>query len=243
MQPVTCLCGFAQSGETWEEVGALVGRGRWLAFDLDATTLPAAVAEVVARWDRMAIARSHLVGYSLGGRIALLLAATHPERILSLTAIGAHAGLEGPERVARLADDRELADRIERSGIDWFAREWAARPLFAGLARRGPAFLAHLDAMRRRQRPERLAAVLRGMGAGATEPFWDRLGAITAPTLLVAGGEDIRYAALARRLATAITGARVEIVPKAGHAVHLERPAEFARLLGAHLEAAEAVMG
>jgi 2-succinyl-6-hydroxy-2,4-cyclohexadiene-1-carboxylate synthase len=243
MQPVTCLCGFAQSGETWGEVGELVGRGPWLALDLSATTLPVAVAEVVAHWDRMGIARSHLVGYSLGGRVALLLAATHPQRLLSLTAIGAHAGLEGPTRAARLAEDRELADRIERWGIEWFAGEWAGRPLFAGLARRGPAFLARLDAMRRRQRPEHLAAVLRGMGAGATEPFWDRLSAITVPTLLVAGAEDARYVALAQRLATAITGARVEIVPGAGHAVHLERPAEFARLLAAHLEAAEAPVG
>jgi pimeloyl-ACP methyl ester carboxylesterase len=73
------------------------------------------------------------------------------------------------------------------------------------------------------------------MGAGATEPFWDRLSRIDAPALIVAGAEDERYVACAARLAGALPRARVAIVPDAGHATHLERPAAVAALLAGHL--------
>jgi len=72
-------------------------------------------------------------------------------------------------------------------------------------------------------------------GAGATPPFWDRLDAISVPTLLLAGAEDERYVAYARRLARAIPQAQVEIVAGSGHAVHLEQPEATARLLVHHL--------
>lgn len=208
---------------------------RWLTPDVRATTLPGAVDELLRLWERQDVARSHLVGYSQGGRIALFASALHPGRLLSLTTIGAHAGLEGDVRDRRLTDDLALAERLEREGIEWFARYWAELPMFAGLARRGPAFLARLDAARRRNDPRHLAATLRGMGAGATEPFWHRLGTASTPALVVAGAQDPRYVRFAERLGTALPNARVVIVPGAGHAVHLERPDAFAALLASHL--------
>jgi 2-succinyl-6-hydroxy-2,4-cyclohexadiene-1-carboxylate synthase len=236
MEVVTCVHGFSQHGESWREVRELVlGERRWLLPDLDAVTPAEAEAELLGLWGREGVERTHLVGYSQGGRVALRTAARHPDRLLTLTAIGAHAGFEGEDRERRRAADEALADRIEREGIDWFARYWAGLPLFAGLARRGPAFLAWLDAGRRRNDPARLAGALRGLGAGAMEPFWDRLAAITCPVLVVAGAEDERYVAFAGRLASELPHARVAIVPGAGHAVHLERPEAFAALLAAHL--------
>ncbi|HEY4027995.1 MAG TPA: alpha/beta fold hydrolase [Candidatus Dormibacteraeota bacterium] len=238
METITCVHGFSQHGDSWGEVCALVpGERRWLTPDLEATTLPEAEAELLALWEREGVERTHLVGYSLGGRVALFVAANHPERLHTLTVIGAHAGLDGESRAQRLEADHALADRIQREGVDWFATYWAGLPMFAGLARRGPALLERLDAGRRRNDAGRLAAALRGMGAGATEPFWDRLVRIDAPTLVVAGAEDERYAAFARRLAAAIPGAEMAIVPEAGHAVHLERPVAFAALLAAHVSA------
>lgn len=236
MEVVTCLHGFSQHGSSWDELAALADGGRrWLLPDLGAPTLDAAVAEVLELWENERIDRSHLVGYSQGGRLALYIACAHPERLLTLTVIGAHAGLEGPAREARRREDLALADRIEREGVDWFAGYWAARPIFQGLARRGPAFLEQLDRERRRNDAAQLAAGLRGLGPGATPPFWKRLHAITAPTLLVAGAEDRLYVAHAERLARAIPRSRVEIVSRAGHAVHMEQPEATARLVGHHL--------
>jgi 2-succinyl-6-hydroxy-2,4-cyclohexadiene-1-carboxylate synthase len=236
IETITCLHGFSQQGDSWDEVRTLVpGVRRWLTPDLRGTTLPEAEAELLALWRRAGVERTHLVGYSQGGRVALWVAAAHPERLRTLTTIGAHAGFEDGVRERRADADEELADRIEREGIEWFATYWAARPLFAGQARRGAAFLERLDDARRRNEPGHLAATLRGMGAGAVEPFWDRLERIDAPTLAVAGVEDAPYVAFAHRLSEAIPGARTALVPGAGHAVHLERPAAFASLLAIHI--------
>lgn len=237
MELLTCVHGFSQHGDSWDELRSLVpGERRWLTPDVGGATLAEAEAELLALWEREGVERGDLVGYSQGGRIALFVAANHPGRVRTLTTIGAHAGFEGEQRVERAGADRALADRLEREGIDWFATYWAALPLFAGLARRGPAFLERLDAGRRRNDPARLAAQLRGMGAGATEPFWDRLARIDAPALVLAGADDERYVAFARRLASVLPRARVAIVPGAGHAAHLERPAAVAALLAAHLD-------
>jgi len=244
METVTCLHGFSQHGDSWLELSVLVpGRYRWLTPDVRAATLPEAEAELLELWEREGVQRSHLIGYSQGGRIALWAACNHPERLLSLTTIGAHAGLDRDDRARRREEDGALADRIEREGIDWFATHWAALPIFAGLANRGPAFLRQLDAARRRNDPAQLAAQLRGMGAGATPPFSDQLDRVSVRTLLVAGGDDERYVEFANRLSSAIPDAAVAVISGAGHAAHLERPAAVATVLGNHLAASPSPTG
>jgi pimeloyl-ACP methyl ester carboxylesterase len=85
---------------------------------------------------------------------------------------------------------------------------------------------------------EGLAEALRRLGTGAQEPLWDRLAGLRPPVLLVAGERDPKFTDLARRMAEAIgPSARVAVVPGAGHAVHLERPAELATLIGEFLGA------
>jgi 2-succinyl-6-hydroxy-2,4-cyclohexadiene-1-carboxylate synthase len=236
LRPVTCIHGFSQHGDSWDELASLVpGPYRWLRPDVGATGPAQFEAELLSLWTQERVERSHLVGYSQGGRLALWFAARHPGRLLSLTTISAHAGLEGDARVRRRRSDARLASRIEREGVDWFAAHWAALPIFAGLARRGPAFQAQLDRARRRNDPARLAATLRGLGGAALDPFWDRLTAIDVPTLLIAGAEDPAYVAFGRRLAGLIPYARLEVVAGAGHVVHLEQPEATARALAVHL--------
>ena len=79
-----------------------------------------------------------------------------------------------------------------------------------------------------------------GMGAGVMEPMWDDLGGLSMPCTFVAGQLDHGYVASARRLAASVAHGRAEIVQRAGHSVHQERPDAFARVLATHLEAATA---
>jgi 2-succinyl-6-hydroxy-2,4-cyclohexadiene-1-carboxylate synthase len=176
----------------------------------------------------------------MGGRLALHVAANRPERLLSLTTIGAHAGMAEESREQRRLNDDELAGRIEARGAHEFAEYWGSLPMFKGIERRGPAFRAALDAERRRNSSTGLAASLRGMGAGAMEPVWQLLGRVTCPCLFIAGADDHGYAREARRLAESVPDGRVEIVPRCGHAVHLERPQAFAALLTEQLALAAA---
>ena len=73
------------------------------------------------------------------------------------------------------------------------------------------------------------------MGAGVMEPLWDDLGRVAVPCTFVAGQLDHGYVASARRLAATVPHGQVEIVLRAGHAVHQERPDAFARVLTNHL--------
>ncbi len=247
-EPVTLLHGFSQDHSTLLELAGSLPTGfAGLLPDLRGHgrtsltpphTMAAAVADVELLWDRLGIERGHLGGYSMGGRVALAFAARHPERVASLFTIGAHAGLEPEQRPARIAADAALAAEIERRGIDWFASYWERLPIFAGLQTLGRERREHLRRVRLANSPRALAESLRGMGAGAMEPVWDRLGRVGAPALFLAGELDLRFAAQARRLAARVPNGRAVLVPEAGHAAHLERPREVAMLLAGHLQAA-----
>jgi 2-succinyl-6-hydroxy-2,4-cyclohexadiene-1-carboxylate synthase len=201
-------------------------------------TMDACTRDLEMLWDDLGIARTHLAGYSMGGRLALHVAATRPERILSLLTIGAHAGLEEDAREGRRRGDEALAERIEKDGLEAFVNYWSSLPLFAGLERRGPSFVARVRAERMNNHVAGLGQSLRGMGAGAMRPVWDELARVRCPCTFVAGQLDHGYVASARRLATSVPDGRVVVVQRAGHTVHQERPEAFARLLLAHLEAA-----
>lgn len=175
-----------------------------------------------------------VVGYSMGGRVALCALAAHPDRFRSVAVIGAHPGFEdSDERAARRQADERLAAAIERHGIEWFVDEWIAQPFFATQRRLGQA---HLEAARRRRLqndPQALANSLRGMGTGAQTPVWDALAAIAMPLRYIAGGDDVRFVAIGRRLVGSMPRASLSVIEGAGHAVHLERPeAAAADLVG-----------
>jgi 2-succinyl-6-hydroxy-2,4-cyclohexadiene-1-carboxylate synthase len=248
--PVTLLHGFTQAGRSWQEIISKMPDGRlWVVPDLRGHgetrvqpgaphTMDACTADIEMLWDHLGITRSHLVGYSMGGRLALHVAAKRPERILSLLTIGAHAGLQEDAREGRRQGDEAMARRIENDGLAAFVDYWSSLPLFAGLERRGPSFVAQVRADRMNNRVAGLAESLRGMGAGAMRPIWDELARVRCPCTFVAGQLDHGYVASARGLAGSVSNGRVVIVQRAGHAAHMERPDAFARLLLAHLEAA-----
>lgn len=245
--PVTLLHGFTQSGRSWNEIiSRMPGGWMWIVPDLrghgETRTPPGAVCTMDAclgdlemLWDHLGVSRTHLAGYSMGGRLALHVAARRPERILSLLTIGTHAGLDEDARDGRRRGDEALAARIEKEGLEAFVDYWSALPLFAGLERRGPAFVAQIRAERMTNHIAGLACSLRGMGAGAMDPLWDELAQVTFPCTFVAGQLDHGYVSSARRLAATVPHGRVEIVPRAGHTVHQERPEAFARVLEDHL--------
>jgi 2-succinyl-6-hydroxy-2,4-cyclohexadiene-1-carboxylate synthase len=246
-EPVTLLHGFTLNGRSWRElIGKMPPGWMWVMPDLRGhgdtrikpgapCTMDACTSDLVMLWNHLGIERSHLVGYSMGGRLALHVAVRLPERVRSVLTIGAHAGLDEQARAGRRQGDEALAERVERYGVEPFVNYWSAQPLFAGLEARGAGFTARLRAQRLANRPEGMAASLRGMGAGVMEPLWTEMSGVTFPCTFVAGQDDVAYVSYARRLADAVPGSRLELVPNTGHAVHMERPAIAARILASHL--------
>src|SRR5437773_6044597 len=128
--PVTLLHGFTQSGRSWRELIAHMPEGwKWIVPDLRGhgetqlrhgalCSMDACTADLVRLWDALGAERSHIVGYSMGGRLALHVAARRPDRVLSLLTVGAHAGLEVDAREGRRRGDEGLAERIEKDGLE-----------------------------------------------------------------------------------------------------------------------------
>jgi 2-succinyl-6-hydroxy-2,4-cyclohexadiene-1-carboxylate synthase len=168
-------------------------------------------------------------GYSMGGRVALHLALARPERVASLTLVGASPGIsDAGERAQRLEADRRLADRMEALRIEDLDEEWARTPVLAG---QPPGVRAAVREDRLRSTPEGLAAALRGLGAGALPPLWDRLGDLAMPARFLAGERDARFAGIAREMAALAPRASAATIAGAGHAAHLEAPDAVASAL------------
>ena len=97
---------------------------------------PTLVQDLTALLDRLGIARAPVVGYSMGGRVALHLALGAPERVAALVLESASPGIaDAAQRAARVKSDEALADDIERLGIEAFVDRWEAQPLFASQSR------------------------------------------------------------------------------------------------------------
>ncbi len=173
-----------------------------------------------------------LLGYSMGGRIALATALYVPDFSRGLILESASPGLPTEEeRAARRASDEALASRIEREGVPAFVDYWENISLFASQRALPPERRQALRAQRLRNTPQGLANSLRGVGAGAQPYLGDRLSTLTLPTLLIAGALDEKYVGLARQMAHTLPNARLAIVSGAGHTVHFERPMEFDALV------------
>jgi len=228
------LHGFTQTRQSWRRtIAELGGRRRALAPDLpghgNAAARPASFAACTGYVRALGGERFALAGYSMGGRIALHAALALGDRLDRLVLIGASPGIaDEAERTARRAADDALADRVEAIGVEAFAREWAALPLWEGQPERVAA-AAHAD--RLRNTPAGLASALRGLGTGAMEPLWDALPSLTVPVTLAAGERDEKFRAIAERMAERFPRAEVVVVEGAGHAAQLEQPAAVAALL------------
>ena len=248
--PLLLLHGFMGRGSGWGAhatalarqfrlvVVDLPGHGRaGIPLDPARASVERTADDLATILERAGCAPAHVLGYSLGARIALRLAVAHPTALRRLVLESPSAGpATGAERSARRAADAERAARLERDGIAAFVDEWEREPVFASYAAIAPARATHLRSERLRNRPAGLAASLRGAGQGIMEPLHERLAGIRTPTLVIAGALDPIGRARAEAVAAGIPGARLETVPAAGHAPHLETPSIFRSLVTAFLK-------
>ncbi|MBF0495621.1 MAG: 2-succinyl-6-hydroxy-2,4-cyclohexadiene-1-carboxylate synthase [Deltaproteobacteria bacterium] len=237
---VLMLHGFLGSGEDWAEViQRLLPDASCLTVDLpghgrtrirtgdEAYTLAGAAAGLVQLLDDLALPPVTLVGYSMGGRLALYLALTYPERFTGLVLESASPGLADPiERQARQERDERLAEELESQGLEEFLKHWYDQPLFNSL-KQHPRFV---DLCRRRMNniPAELVKSLRWMGVGRQPSLWEDLGRISLPLLVVVGERDVKFRDLAAQMVARQPAARLAVISGSGHNVHFEKPDEMA---------------
>ncbi len=194
------------------------------------------VAELV---EALGAKRAHLVGSSLGACVALQAAIDFPERVASLVVI---AGFSELDRSLEL-NFRLRIDIIEKLGMgDALAAHIAMWTLGRDFINtpEGQAAVERLYASVRRNSPERYLAFIRAildfgrLGPGHGRPkLTERLGEIKAPTYVMVGGQDILTpVSQSRRIADAIPGAELHVIPGCGHITFSEKPEETAKRVG-----------
>ena len=248
--PLLLLHGFTGSTRNWDvhvqRIRALdPAKGGWsghsiVSVDLlghgqsDAPTdseryrMERACEDLIAVLDTLGDSRAAVLGYSMGGRLALHLAVKYPQRVAALVLESASPGIVDPnERRNRAESDEELASFIEREGVPAFVRRWEDNPIFEAQRVLPETVRTTLRSQRLNNSPTGLANSLRGMGAAAQEPLWERLGAVDVPTLLLAGEHDAKYREFLESMWERLPRVGAAVIPDAGHAVHLEQPEAF----------------
>ncbi len=163
-----------------------------------------------------------LLGYSMGGRLALhaLLEKDHPWQAAVI--ISAHPGL-GAEHAERRATDAEWATKALAGNWQEFLDAWNSQSILGTGPMRDKQASGSL-VMRRRE----IARSFVDWSLGAQEPLWDRLHEISIPVLWIAGENDPKFLALAERAVSLIPNAHLAIAPGAGHRVPWEAETWFA---------------
>jgi pimeloyl-ACP methyl ester carboxylesterase len=224
---------LARFGDRYEAV-TLDNRGTGASDKPDGPySLEVMADEAVAVLDAIGRPRAHVVGISMGGMIAQLVALRHPARVASLALIATHVGGRGvtpptPAAAAALVADRSRPPRdVVRDAMTAIAAP--------GFAARNPAAIDAIVALAVAQ-PTPPAAFVRQFQAILASDRSAQLGRISAPTLVVHGTEDpLIPPANGAVLARAIPGARLVELPGCGHLPMWERPAELAHALDAFI--------
>ena len=247
--PLLLLHGFTGSSESWAGIAeSLAGANHVLSIDLlghgkserpasaDRYCIEQASRDVTTLAEKVGFEQFSLLGYSMGGRLALYVAYRYPKLIDKLILESASPGIaDAADRVERRRLDGDLANRIERNGIDAFVNQWERLPLFASQATAAQSQIASQREQRLRNDPGGLADSLRGMGTGSQPSLWGELAVMTCPALLLCGELDSKYVGIAREMAGLMPYSRLEIVPGSGHNIHFERPSLFTAVVSSFL--------
>lgn len=171
-----------------------------------------------------------LVGYSMGGRIALYLAIHFSQYFHGVILESASPGLSSQlERDRRIAKDSKLAEQLESLDFTDFIQQWYSKALFASLAKHPH----YPEAIARRlcNDPNQLAKSLRLIGLGTQPTLWKSLPQIQIPLLLIVGELDPKFVKINQMMANSCPQASLYRINGTGHNVHFENPLQFSKLL------------
>lgn len=244
-QTIVFLHGFTGSTNTWKKiVSQLPSNIRCIAVDLighGKTAAPATVefysmdfqVELLHElFHHLQLDTFSLVGYSMGGRVALSYAVRYPAVIEHLLLESASPGLKDEqERSIRKQADDTLAEKILTNGIESFVTKWENIPLFASQKSLPAEVQQEIRTERMQQSEIGLANSLRGMGTGVMPELWGKLNTLTMPVTLVTGQLDGKFIQLNIEMQEYMKKAKHLIIPAVGHAIHVENPTKFATIV------------
>ena len=247
-ESVLYLHGFLGCLDDWREItDGLGGTFSHLTVDLpghrmradklgeEQYTMPGCAKLVMDLLDNLQIEQTHLVAYSMGGRLGLYLLTHYPQRFIRAVIESASPGLRTEsERTARREYEHQLIEQLRNRPLDQFLREWYDQPLFQSMKKSDPRFALMLE-RRSAHDSEALALLLKQMGTSVQPSLWDKLGDIHLPVMFIAGANDNKYFHQAESMTNLCSAGQSTIILETGHNTHWERPEEFCRLVRSFL--------
>lgn len=238
------LHGFTGTKGTFNQVASYLKKDTILTLDLlghgktvssaplERYAIEEQCSDLVELLDQLAIQKVSLLGYSMGGRLALAFTLRYPERVERLVLESSSPGLKtAEEQENRKLHDQKLADKLVENGLPSFVNDWENLALFSS-QKRLPAFVQeNIRQERLSQSVEGLAKSLLGMGTGSQPSYWNRLASINCPIFLLVGSFDTKFCQIANLMNLHLKNGEIIQFPETGHAIHLETPLAFAKML------------
>jgi 2-succinyl-6-hydroxy-2,4-cyclohexadiene-1-carboxylate synthase len=179
--------------------------------------------------DELKIPKLFLIGYSMGGRLALYLTLHFPQRFLRVILESASPGLaEEIERLERIKRDEQIARKLARSiGADFivFLSNWYNQPIFGDI--KNHLEFQQLIEIRSQNNPIELAKSLQIMGIGRQPSLWEKLKYNTNPLLLIVGQSDEKFITINQEIANISEHTQLKKIANSGHNIHFENPSIF----------------
>lgn len=248
--PLVLLHGFTGDSTTWNSfipawgkhskliMPDLIGHGKTDSpVDLKYYSIQSVASDLANLLDQLQVEKVDLLGYSMGGRLALTFAFLYPDRVRKLILESSTAGLETKEeQEQRRKQDHQLANDIEEKGISTFISYWENIPLFQTQQSLPEETKQLIRTQRLANSTIGLANSLRGMGTGAQPSWWDQLVDIDIPVLFITGTLDEKFCRLADFMCRKVKKSQIVKVSGCGHAIHVEEPRKFDKIVSEFLK-------
>lgn len=248
-QPFLLLHGFTGSTTTWfpfvekwkEQYQLIlidiIGHGKTDSpKEIQLYKMEEVVLQIKSIVDYLQIENFHLLGYSMGGRLALAYALQYPNTVKKLVLESASPGLKTEkERYNRRIQDEGLGEFIQEKGIEVFVDKWENIPLFKSQLLLDRNQKRKLRNQRLKNSKEGLANSLVGMGTGSQSSYWDRLQEMPMDVLCITGELDTKFCFIAKEMIKDKHSWNWIAVPNAGHAIHVEKPEIFDTIVSGFL--------
>jgi 2-succinyl-6-hydroxy-2,4-cyclohexadiene-1-carboxylate synthase len=248
-EPLVLLHGFTGNSDTWTPFLSMwekhfqcisvdiIGHGKTESpADPNRYDIDKAAKDLLAILDYLQIQKTNILGYSMGGRLALTFAMLYPSRVQKLILESGTPGLRTEaERKERRKQDEDLARLIETNGIEAFVDRWENHPIFYSQKQLPDEKKQSIRLQRLNNHPLGLANSLRGMGTGSQPSWWDQLSSISFPVLLLTGELDGKFCKIAEEMNKLIPNCQWIKIENAGHAIHVERAKIFGKIIVGYL--------
>jgi 2-succinyl-6-hydroxy-2,4-cyclohexadiene-1-carboxylate synthase len=242
---IVFLHGFTASSSSWESVIDLLPKNvNYVTIDLmghgstevsiyaDRYRMDEQLLDLKELFSTLQLDRFSLVGYSMGGRIALAYALENQHQVQRLILESSSPGLKSiDEQQLRQHADNRLADQIEEHGLISFIDFWENISLFDSQKSLPLIQQQLIRSERLKQSPLGLANSLRGMGTGQQQSYWSQLNELRIPIFFVTGEFDLKFTKIAEEMNKLIKDSKHLQVLSVGHAIHVENPVQFATII------------